>query len=51
MRKSVASVLKCSGNRINIVGKRMGGSFGGKISRATSTACAAAVAARKHGRA
>eukprot|EP01134_Creolimax_fragrantissima_P005796 CFRG5796T1 len=48
LRKLVANLLQCNSNMVTVVGKRMGGAFGSKITRNGPTACAAAVAAKKH---
>lgn len=46
-QSSIAQALNISANSINMQVRRIGGGFGGKISRCNSPACAAAVAAAK----
>lgn len=42
-QNAIANCLNIPANRINMVVRRLGGAFGGKISRATLIACAAAL--------
>ncbi|CAG9123156.1 unnamed protein product [Plutella xylostella] len=47
---AIAECLKIPVNSINVIVRRVGGGYGGKISRAAQVACASALAARLQGR-
>ena len=50
VQQTVATALGISSNNITVSTKRVGGGYGGKITRSAIVACAASVAARKLGR-